>query len=134
MMMAIRLAALAVMAVSLAACSEGLMTERSSVTRGNDVPIAQTPSSFSEAGGIVIPSDKPDAEAKAFAARCGGGGGGSVRMGMSECDLIGIKGTPSRVISGLDQNGVSHNAVWYIEGGRRVVYKFDNDRLIDIIR
>ena len=133
-MVAIRVVVLAAVALGLAACSEGLMTERPSATRAYDVPVAQTPSSFSEAGGINIPSDKPDAEAKAFAARCGGGGGGSVRLGMSECDLIGIKGTPSRVISGLDQNGRSHNAVWYVEGGRRVVYKFDDDRLVDIIR
>eukprot|EP01036_Dinobryon_divergens_P009678 gene9678-12946_t len=120
--MVIRLAALTVVAVSLAACSEGLMTERPSASRGYDVPVAQTPSSFSEAGGIVIPSDKPDAEAMAFASRCGGGVSGSVRMGMSECDLIALKGTPSRVIAGLDQSGRSHNAVWYVEGGRRVVY------------
>ena len=53
---------------------------------------------------------------------------------MSECDLIGMKGTPSRVVGGLDQQGGSHNAIWYIEGGVRTVYKFDDDRLIEVIK
>ena len=57
----------------------------------------------------------------------------AVRMGMTECELIAGKGTPSRMVAGLDQSGGTHDAVWYIEGGARTVYKFDNDQLIDVI-
>lgn len=120
---------------SLAACTPA----------GGQRPVVSTPGAkplysplgnkFAEASdGTVIPDTKPDPDAVAYAARCGGGGGRAVAMGMSECDLIGLKGTPSRVVGGLDQQGGSHNAIWYIEGGRRTVYKFDNDRLVDIIQ
>ncbi|MDQ0468316.1 hypothetical protein [Labrys wisconsinensis] len=92
-------------------------------------------SKFAQAGdGTVIPDFKPDADAVAYAARCSGGRGGSIAMGMSECDLIGAKGTPSRVVGGLDQQGHTHNAIWYVEGGVRTVYKFDDDKLIDVIK
>jgi hypothetical protein len=91
--------------------------------------------SFAEAGdGMVIPDFKPDEETLAFASHCAGGTARSVAMGMSECDLIALKGTPSRVVAGLDQNGNAHNAVWYVEGGVRTVYKFDDSKLVDIIR
>lgn len=93
-------------------------------------------SKFAVAGdGTVIPDNAPDASAQAYAARCAGAGGGAaVAVGMSECDLIGAKGTPSRVVTAADQQGGTHNAIWYIEGGDRVVYRFDNDRLAEIIR
>ena len=90
---------------------------------------------FAEAGdGMVIPDSKPDAETLAFASHCPGTGARAVALGMSECDLIGMKGTPSRVVGGLDQQGGSHNAIWYIEGGVRTVYKFDDDRLVEVIK
>ncbi len=101
---------------------------------GGSPPGYAAPSSFSEAGGVVIPSEKPDAEALAYAARCNDRSAAKVAMGMTECALIGLKGTPSRVISALDQSGSAHNAIWYVENGQRVVYKFDNDRLIEVIR
>jgi hypothetical protein len=92
-------------------------------------------SAFAEAGdGTVIPDAKPDADSLAYASHCGGTSARGVAMGMSECDLIGLKGTPSRVVRGLDQQGRSHNAIWYIEGGLRTVYKFDDDRLVDVIK
>jgi hypothetical protein len=84
--------------------------------------------------GDAAPLNSKFAQAGAYAARCGGGRGGSIAMGMSECDLIDLKGTPSRVVGGLDQQGHSHNAIWYVEGGIRTVYKFDDDKLIDVIK
>ena len=91
---------------------------------------------FAQAGnGTVIPNFHPDADAVAFAQRCSGqGGGGNIALGIGECDLVGIKGTPSRFVGGEDQMGHSHDAVWYIEQGVRTVYKFDDDRLVSIIR
>jgi hypothetical protein len=117
----------------LAACSQ--------TSGAGTRPVVTTPvglvagSSFSEtADGTVIPDDRPDAETVAFAARCGGrGGGGGVSLGMSECDLIGLKGTPSRVVAGIDIEGRSQNAVWYVENGRRTVYKFTDDKLIAVL-
>ena len=54
--------------------------------------------------GMVIPDDKPDPDALAFAQQCGGAGGASsVGLGMSECGLVGVKGTPSRFVGGLDE-------------------------------
>ncbi|MDQ0394225.1 hypothetical protein [Labrys monachus] len=90
---------------------------------------------FAEAGdGTVIPNFHPDADAVAFAQRCSGRGqGGGIALGMSECTLVGLKGTPSRFVGGEDQAGHSHDAVWYIERGVRTVYKFDDDRLVKII-
>lgn len=107
-------------------------------------PVAQAPApvmtprslnaSFSQdSRGTIIPDAKPDPDALAAAQRCAGHAGSSVRMGMTECDLIGGKGTPSRMVAGLDQNGGTHDAVWYIENGARTVYKFDNNQLIDVI-
>jgi hypothetical protein len=104
-------------------------------------PVAPRPavvaagSAFAEAGdGTVIPDMKPDADAMAFASHCGGGSPGGVQMGMSECELIALKGTPSRVVQGLDQAGNAHNAIWYVEGGIRTVYKFNDGKLFDIIK
>ena len=89
---------------------------------------------FAEAGdGTVIPDFKPDPDAVAFAQRCTGGSAGSVDLGMSECGLIGLKGTPSRVVGGLDQSGHAHDAIWYVESGVRTVYKFNDDKLIEVI-
>jgi hypothetical protein len=119
----------------VAACSEGLMTDRPAPRMAGASPSGYTaPSSFSEAGGVVIPSEKPDAEALAFAAKCNDKSATKVAMGMSECALIGLKGAPSRVISALDQAGRAHNAIWYVESGQRLVYKFDDDRLVEVIR
>jgi len=84
--------------------------------------------------GMVIPDDKPDPDAQAFAQQCNGAGGAaSIALGMSECGLVGLKGTPSRFVGGLDQAGHAHDAVWYVEGGVRTVYKFDDNKLIEII-
>jgi hypothetical protein len=55
-------------------------------------------------------------------------------MGMNECDLVALKGTPSRVVAGLDQEGRSHNAIWYVEDGVRTVYKFADNGLVEIIK
>lgn len=92
-------------------------------------------SKFAEAGdGTVIPDFEPDPDAIAFASHCGGGRGSSIALGMSECDLVALKGTPSRVVGGLDQQGHSHNAIWYVEGGVRTLYKFNDDKLIEVIK
>ena len=126
------LACLAAMAL-LTACNE-TAAQRRPAPAIEAVP-RPVGASFAEAGdGTVIPDFKPDADSLAFASHCGGSGARSVAMGMSECDLIGLKGTPSRVVGGLDQQGGSHNAIWYIEGGVRTVYKFDDDKLIDVIK
>jgi hypothetical protein len=91
---------------------------------------------FAQAGdGTVIPNFHPDEDAVAFAQRCSGqGGGGSIALGMHECELVGLKGTPSRFVGGEDQTGHNHDAIWYIERGVRTVYKFDDDRLVTIIK
>jgi len=99
-------------------------------------PIALKPADthFAQAGdGTVIPDFRPDADAIAFASRCGQRGPSAVALGMRECDLVAAKGTPSRVVSGLDQSGHTHNAIWYLENGARRVYKFDDNHLTTII-
>jgi hypothetical protein len=125
--------ALLVALLALAACDQ---TTASTSSRPvvEAVPRPVT-AAFGEAGdGTVIPDAKPDADSLAYASHCGGTSARAVAMGMSECDLIGLKGTPSRVVGGLDQQGRSHNAIWYIEGGVRTVYKFDDDKLADVIK
>ena len=128
------LAFVALLATPLAACNQ---TTASTAPR---VPVTQpvglvAGSSFSrDANGMVIPDDKPDQETLDFAARCSGRGASSVTLGMSECDLIGLKGTPSRVVAGIDINGLDQNAIWYVEGGVRTVYKFTGDKLVDILK
>ena len=116
----------------LAACNETVAHAK----RPNLEAAARPASaSFAQAGdGMVIPDFKPDDETLAFASHCAGGNSRAVAMGMSECDLIALKGTPSRVVAGLDQNGNAHNAIWYVEGGVRTVYKFDDSKLVDIIK
>jgi hypothetical protein len=129
------LPALALIATAsvLTACAGGQSAgERSTIHPNTVRPLNQ---SFAQAGdGTVIPDTKPDPDALAFAQRCGGGGGGGIAMGMSECSLIGVKGTPSRVVGGEDQTGHTHDAIWYIEGGVRTVYKFADDKLIEIVK
>jgi hypothetical protein len=116
----------------LTACNE---TVAHAKRPGLEVAPKSVRASFAEAGdGMVIPDFKPDEDTLAFASHCGGGNARSVAMGMSECDLIALKGTPSRVVAGLDQNGSAHNAIWYVEDGVRTVYKFDDGKLVDIIR
>lgn len=123
-------AVLSLAAVVLAACAPPQVAQA-------PAPVATPHSlnaSFAEdSRGTIIPDAKPDPDAVAAAQRCAGHAGSPVRMGMTECDLIGGKGTPSRMVAGLDQQGGSHDAVWYIEGGARTVYKFDDDKLIDVI-
>jgi hypothetical protein len=128
--MLVRVVAALIVAASLAACATARSPEP--MPQAEAKPLN---SKFAQAGdGTVIPDFQPDADSIAFAAHCGGGRGGSIVMGMSECDLIGLKGTPSRVVGGLDQQGHTHNAIWFVEGGVRTVYKFDDDKLIDVIK
>lgn len=116
----------------LTACNETVAHARRPNLDAAPKPVS---ASFAEAGdGMVIPDFKPDDETLAFASHCAGGNARSVALGMSECDLIALKGTPSRVVAGLDQNGNAHNAIWYVEGGVRTVYKFDDTKLVDIIK
>jgi len=120
---------------ALASCAP--RTEAAAPTQPEDrIKAYSLEQKFAQAGnGTVIPNFQPDADAVAFAQRCGGqGGGGSIALGMSECTLVGMKGTPSRFVGGEDQTGHSHDAVWYIESGVRTVYKFDDDKLVSIIK
>ena len=123
---------LAAVALLMAACNQTVAQRPPPQVEAVPRPAS---ASFTEAGnGTVIPDFKPDADSLAFASHCGGGAARAVAMGMSECELIGLKGTPSRVVGGLDQQGHSHNAIWYVENGIRTVYKFDDDKLIDVIK
>lgn len=119
--------------ILLAACADPV-ARKAPASSYTPVRTASVGSSFAEAGdGTVIPDFAPDADAVDYARRCSGGRGAALANGMSECDLIGLKGTPSRVVGGLDQTGHSHNAIWYVEGGIRTVYKFDDDKLVETI-
>lgn len=126
----------AALAPILACCAVPNEAARQPPPTGQTVQAYSLDQKFAEAGdGTVIPNFHPDADAVAFAQRCGGQGGSSgIALGMSECELVGLKGTPSRFVGGEDQTGHSHDAVWYIERGVRTVYKFDDDRLVTIIK
>jgi hypothetical protein len=132
--MSVRLALALLSVLALTACAQDTVRQQPRYEQTAAIPTGRMTQKFAEAGdGTVIPDFKPDPEAQAFAQRCTGGGGGSVDLGMSECSLIGAKGTPSRVVGGLDQSGHAHDAIWYVEGGVRTVYKFNDDKLIEVI-
>ena len=121
--------------LALTACEQTTVREQPRTEQTAPAPTGRMTQKFAEAGdGTVIPDFKPDPDALAFAQHCSGGGAGSIDLGMSECSLVALKGTPSRVVGGLDQDGHSHDAIWYVENGVRTVYKFNDDKLIEVIR
>ena len=122
-------------AITLASCAQEVAREQPRYEPAAAPPQGKMTQKFAEAGdGMVIPDDKPDPDALAFAQQCNGRGSAStLGLGISECGLVGLKGTPSRFVGGLDQTGHAHDAIWYVEAGVRTVYKFDDDKLIEII-